>query len=350
MSFIESAGPAVTSAAFAVAAIFVWISGASLSRAADQIAERTGLGPAFVGVLLLGIATSLPELATTISAALREHPRLAGNNLMGGVAMQIAVLAVVGGFGLRGKALTHFGASPAFLMQGVFLILLLAVAAGGIVVGDRVVVAGIGAWPILLGVLYGIAIYVMFHYENHPRWQPLGDTPTIEPSGSDKLEKYATRSTPALFGFFGGAAAVVFVSGYFVAVSGERLAEQTGLGETFIGGTLVALATSLPEVSTTWSAVRRGAYAMAVGNIFGTNTLEVALFLPAEAFYRPGAIFNEMDDGAVFLGMLGIVMTCIYLWGVLERRDRTVWNFGIDSALVLIVYAAGLVTLYFIRG
>lgn len=126
-----------------------------------------------------------------------------------------------------------------------------------------------------------------------------------------------------------------------VAVTGARLAELTGLGETFVGATLVAATTSLPELSATFASVRMGAYAMAVGNIFGTNALELALFLPADVLYDGGSVFAALDERAVFIGALGIVLTCVHLWGVLERHDRTFASFGVDSILVIALYLAG---------
>jgi cation:H+ antiporter len=87
--------------------------------------------------------------------------------------------------------------------------------------------------------------------------------------------------------------------------------------------------------------VRLGAYTLAVSNIFGTNLLEVALLLPADLAYRSGPILSAADDSVVLLGSLGILTTCIYLWGLLERRGRTFLGMGIDSCLVLLVYLAG---------
>ena len=93
-------------AVFAVAATFVWLAGTKLSKYVDLFADRTGLGKAFAGALLLGGATSLPELATTLTASYSGAAELAGNNLLGGVVMQIAVLALIDVFVLRGRPLT----------------------------------------------------------------------------------------------------------------------------------------------------------------------------------------------------------------------------------------------------
>ncbi|TWU01396.1 hypothetical protein [Neorhodopirellula pilleata] len=82
---------------------------------------------------------------------------------------------------------------------------------------------------------------------------------------------------------------------------------------------------------------------MAAANILGTNSLEIALFLPAELAYRDGPIINAMNPADAFLGAIGITVTAVYLWGILERRDRTVMGMGVDSLVVLIVYIGGLV-------
>ena len=118
-ALLQQGGVALTGFVFVVATAAVWFGGASLCRNADAIAVRTGLGRAFVGVLFLGIATSMPEVATTAGAVVEGYPTLAATNLLGGISMQIAVLALVDGLALRGKALTHFSGNPAFLMQGV---------------------------------------------------------------------------------------------------------------------------------------------------------------------------------------------------------------------------------------
>ncbi|WP_236621294.1 hypothetical protein [Rhodopirellula sallentina] len=141
---------------------------------------------------------------------------------------------------------------------------------------------------------------------------------------------------------FALASFAILIGGYLVAKSGEAIANQTGTGQGIVGATLVALATSLPEVSTTYSAVRFGAYSMAAANILGTNSLEIALFLPAELAYREGPIFDALQPSAAFLGTIGVIVTCLYLCGILERRDRTILGMGVDSFAVLIAYLGGL--------
>ncbi|MGH2367827.1 MAG: sodium:calcium antiporter, partial [Chloroflexota bacterium] len=139
------------------------------------------------------------------------------------------------------------------------------------------------------------------------------------------------------------------VAGWIVAQTGDALAGQTGLGGTFIGFTLVAISTSLPELSTTTTAARFGAYGLAVSNIFGSNAFDTTLLFVADVAYRQGPVLAAVERWAVFAAALGILVTCVYLWGLVERRDRTILGMGIDSALVLALYLSGLFVLYILR-
>ena len=331
---------------FIVGATLVWIAGTKLSTYVDLFADRTGIGKAFAGALLLGGATSLPELATTITAASSGAARLAGTNLLGGVVMQIAVLGVIDLLVLRGQPLTLFSPRSSLLMVGISLIILVALAAAAVASGELFSVVGIGFWPVALFGTYLLSLWAVYRYEGQPRWEPAGEIKEPPESARDLKDahekEYEQTPTAMLACLFCVASLFVLAGGFLVAKSGEAIAEQTGIGQNFVGATLVALATSLPEVSTTWSAVRFGAYSMAAANILGTNTIEIALFLPAEIAYREGPIFDALDPSAIFLGALGIIATAIYLWGILERRDRTIFGMGRDSCAVLIVYLLGM--------
>lgn len=348
MELLDFAGRSVwvTATVFTLAGICVWWSGTRLSQYVDLLAERTGMGRAFAGALLLGGATSLPEVATTLTASASGAAVLAGNNLIGGLAMQVAVLAALDAIALRGKALTFFSPQPALLMQGVVLIQLLALFIAALSCGELYTIAHVGLWPILFALAYLLALWVIYRYEDRSRWEPAGEMGQPPESARDLKDahqaKYGDLPTRRVGGYFVLSAAAVLVGGILVARTGEALAAQTGLGQSFVGATLVALTTSLPEVSTTWSAIRFGAYSMAAANILGTNCISVALLLPADIAYREGAIIDVLGQPSSFLAAIAIVVTCLYLWGVLERRDRTLWGMGLDSVAVLVIYFAGM--------
>lgn len=337
----------VNLAIFAGAAVFVFLAGTRLAEYADAIGVRTGLSHAFLGMVLLGVATSLPELATTVTGSLIGNARLVAGNLFGGVAMQIAVLAIVDLVAVRG-ALTYFTPQPVLLFQGVMLLLLLSLAMAGAISAEPVAVSGVGLTTVLLMAGYLLTVRFSSRDDYLPRWRA---THGVEPSDGSISEppRVEETSNRRLYIYAALAGLVIFAGGWALARAGDVMAEQTGLGASFVGVALVAASTSLPELSTTLGAARRGNHQMAVSNILGTNCLEVGLFFVADLFYRTGPILASTDRLALFACALGMIVTCIFLLGLLERRDRTVLGMGVDSLLVLIVYVAGLGGLYYLR-
>ena len=331
---------------FGAAAVVVWLAGTRLAKVVDEIGDRTGLGQAFLGLALLGVATSLPELATTVTGSIIGNAQLVTGNLFGGVALQITVLALVDLIAVRG-ALTYVSARPAILFQGVMLILLLSIAIAGAASGDPLSLLGVGLTPLFLTTGYAAVLHVAASGKYLPRWKPEGGEPP-EPEAQDKADE-DRGSTRALAFWCAGLAATILAAGWALALSGEALAEQTGLGASFVGVALVASSTSLPELSTTLAAVRRGNYEMAVSNILGTNCLEMALFLVADIAYRGGPILAATDASGLLAAAMGLIVTCLLLLGLLERRDQTVGRMGLDSIAVLITYVVGLAGLYHLR-
>lgn len=347
---------------FAVAAAAVWFAGTRLERLADAIAVRADLGKAFVGLLLLAGATSLPEVATTVTASLAGYTDMAVHNLLGGVAMQTAILVVADAVVKRG-ALTRFSPRYGLLMQGVSLVLMLAIIVCWIVIDDRVLIpfggvirgADLSVGAVLLLTAYLAMLWTVHRAQGDQRWRPLmksgGDASAPQDSGdaddSGQVTLYQA-SMGRLIGGFALFAMIVLGAGWAVAELGGVLAQQSGLGMGFVGATLVAITTSLPEVSTTVSAVRHANYSMAAANVFGSNMFDVMLLGVVDVI-TPGSIFGASPTTVIFMAGLGIVLTCIYLWGMLEHRDRTVWRIGWDSALVAVLYVAGIAVLYSLR-
>ncbi|QDT16218.1 sodium:calcium antiporter [Alienimonas californiensis] len=350
-------------ALLAGAGLVVWLAGGRLARNAERIGVATGMSEALAGALLLGVATSLPEIATTVSAGLLGNASLAVNNLFGGVAMQMAVLAVIDFWLVKG-ALTYFSPDSTLLLGGVLLILQVAVSIVAVAAGDVAILGHVGAWPFVLAALYVLSLYFMDRYAKRDVWTPkalpdgasdrggssFGEAvPERDGSEANARGDEANGDEPSLLWAgvqFAAAAGFVLVGGWVVASASDALSEQTGLSGGFVGATLVALTTSLPEISTTAAAVRAGNHTMAIANIFGTNTLEIALLLPSDLTYTAGPIVDAVDRSALLMAGLSVVLTAIYLWGLLERRNRTVFNLGLDSAWALGAYVVGLVLLY----
>lgn len=329
-----------------VAGVGVWFSGVRLEAATEAIADQTGIGHAFGGLVLLAMATSLPEVATTITGATLGDAALVSNNLLGGIMLQTALLAVAD-FAFRRGALTYFAPQYSLLISGISLVLALGVTLVICTLGDREAWAGIGYGAILLLALHGGLLYVNYRARHARRWR-VGEPGPDELAAPPQPEREPMGLRKAWIVFTLASLGILW-SGWLVTLVAEALSRQTGLGSSFVGATLVALATSLPEVSTTLAAVRHGHNAMAVSNIFGSNLWCVVFLFLADAFYRSGPLLAVVPLQATFTAGMGLVMTCVYLWGLLERRNFTFARAGIDSWLVLLLYGTGLTVLYLLR-
>jgi cation:H+ antiporter len=340
-------------AIFAGAAVAVWFAGSRVANCTDELAERLNLSRALLGVLLLAFVTSLPEIATSFTAARADNAAMAVNNLLGSIAMQVAVLALAD-LAISKRPLTSVVPDPVVLLQGAVNVGLLSLVAMAIVVGDRAFWAG-GYWTWGLGVaaVYGF-IKVSEGNRRYP-WIVNPDDKEVSGKRNDQQEGEEDRpmgeySMTRLVGETIVSALVILVAGYVVATVGDALAKQTGLGASFVGVALVAIATSLPEASSVFASVKRGLYTMAISGILGTNILNVLLLFGVDMVASGEPVLNKVGAFATVGALLGAVVTAIFLIGLSERRDRRIWRMGTDSAAVLVLYLGGLYLLYTMRG
>ncbi|CAN5519445.1 sodium:calcium antiporter [soil metagenome] len=337
---------AVNVGLFVAGAAAVWVAGTRLARYADALAHQTRIGHAFIGAILLGGVTSLPEIATVVTAARLGNAPLAVNNMLGSVAMQVAILAAADSM-MRRHPIARLVPDPVVLLQGVLLIFVLANVLLGVTLGDRLVF-GIGAWSwLILAVSLG-AFFLIHRFDGHRTWKVDG-MPRAATADASKTPGRATLGTRHLAVGSVTAAVVILVAGFVLAHVGDALARQTGLGSHFLGMALLATATSLPELSTTLSAVRLGAVTMAYSNIFGANILDTAILFLADAVYPGGPVLEAVGQFSAAATVLGIGLTAIALTGLLVRPTRQVLGLGPDSWALVMAYLAGLWLLYGIR-
>ncbi|WP_198021821.1 sodium:calcium antiporter [Paracoccus sp. J39] len=337
---------------FAAAAAIVWIAGTRMVRLVDRLADRTGMGKGFAGMLLLGGIVSLTEISTVSTAAFTGSPLLALNNLLGSESINLFLLAAVDPLTGR-EALTSFIAKPAMLFQGTMGIVLLAFTALAMAVGD-VLVFGVGLWSSALFLLCLGALWMSARYEHRKVWtvQDQTEKPGDE-SGDDggpDRDKHRQESLGPLCLKLTALAGVILLAGLFLSLTGDALAEQTGLGASFVGFLLVGISTSLPELSTITAALRMKRHEMAVGDILGSNVFNLLLVFLTDVLYVGGPVLNQVGRFEIVTSLLAIVMTGILLLGLLERRDKTVLGMGYDSAAMLAVFLGGVAILYGFGG
>jgi len=338
---------------FAAAAGAVWIAGTKLIVYADELAERFNLSRAVLGLLLLASMTSLPEIAAGFTAARNGYPELSVNNLLGAIALQIALLAVADMI-IDEQALTSIIPNPMVMLQGAFNVCLLAFVAIIVLVGDAPFLgAGVGSWLVFAVAIYSF-IKVREADKNYPWIANAPDTNTLDreysPDAGERERLLEDDSSAWLMTKTLLSALTILLAGYVVASVGDAIAKQTGLGDSFIGFTLVSIATSLPEASTVFAAVRRRLYTMAISEILGTTTFNVALLLGVDALADGGPVLSRVGQFTVVGALLGLAVTGMLLVGLVERANRTFLRMGIDSWAILIAYSSGMFLLYSMRG
>lgn len=334
---------------FAVSAAFVWAAGSRLAGYADAIAQKTGIGREFLGIMLLGGITSLPEIAVGTTATLQGEPILSVNDVLGSAAINVLILAIADATTGRG-ALTTMQGSPTVLLQGVLGIVMMALTVGAVLTGDFLVL-GVGVWCWLMFATYLGAVWLLAKTRSGDAWRSSEGGPQShrEGDGGEREDAEASSGMRSLIARTVGAGAVILVAGFLLARTGDAMAEQTGLGASFFGAVFLGFSTSLPEISTVIAAVRLKRYEMAISDIFGTNLFNVSIIVLVDALHPGGPVLVAAGRFAAFGALLALVLTAIFLVGMIERRDRTVLRMGIDSLTAFPVYVAGVIVLYTLR-
>ncbi len=334
---------------FALLSAGIWNAGTKLTIFADEMSDRKKLSKALIGFVFLAGVTELPELVTTVTAAFEDNAALVLNNMFGGIVLQTAVLAIADLVASHAP-LTYYPRKPTVLLEGILLILLLSLLLAILSMGERHLFLSIGIGSGFLAAIYAMSVLLLRAQDAKGAWVPVQIADKPKRSGStlslswvkEVSDAYLVKGLVISIG-------TILVLGVLMVYLAETLAAQTGLGASFIGVTLLAAATSLPELSTTIMAVRLGAYTMAISNIFGSNLIMVVLILPADIIYRSGPILLSADKSAIYALTAGLVVTAIFMIGLVIRSRRKILGMGYDSFAVLVVYLLSLFALYALR-
>mgnify|MGYP000047047038 FL=1 len=302
---------------------------------ADTIADRTGMGEAMVGGLVLGGATSLSGVVVSVTAASSGDASFAISNAVGGIAAQTLFLAIADLIYRRAN-LEHAAAEPANMFQAVLLLILLSLPIAAMAGPDFSFFA-IHPVSIILfaGYLWGVRLATSVR--NRPMWEPVetGETRFDEPE--DKADAAKSARKPAII--FAALVVVMAGCGWGISQVGGQFISRFGLSSSLVGSLVTAVVTSLPELVTTLVAVRRGALQLAVGGIIGGNTFDTLFLVFSDVAYREGSIFHAVGMNDLYWFATGLIMTAVLLAGLILRQREGPARIGIESALMIAVYA-----------
>ncbi len=311
---------------FIGAVCIIIISGRKLVYHADRFAKQKGWGEMLVGFILLSLATTLPELFTSLGAiVIAKSPNLAMGDIFGSIAFNLFILAILDM--VQGKGPIMRQVSTKVITCGGISIILCAIAALGISSGISFTFGGLSPFSIVIAIVWLGGAKLIFK-KGAPE-KRTGKISSIEP-----LLKYLLC---ALF---------IFGASILLVRTAKEIAIETGMAETFVGALFLGIATSLPEVTTTISAIRKKAYDMAIGNIFGANMFNVALIFLCDASMRRESIFTAVSGNHTFTALLGILMTAAVIVGIIYRSKKSFLRLGWDTIGIAVIYITGICILF----
>ena len=328
---------------FIVCATLIWVFGIKLSKSIDHIVNHYGWGEAIGGIVFLAIITNLPEIAITAVAAYKHDYDIAVSNILGGITIQTAVLVLIDIYGVGRKApLTLKGHSKVLLFEGLTVIIILSIVIAANKFPTYHYLRHTTAFEWLILFTWIISIWGI------QRLYKLNDIKKISKhSAYIPITKVSSIGSAITITFIG--AIVTLIAGYGLEVSGEILSKRWGMDGIVFGATILALCTALPEISTGIASAKIRDYQMAVSDIFGGNAFLPVLFLMA-ALIGGESILPNLKVSDIYLTAVGILLTTIYMIGMLFHSKKQFFRMGIDSIIVLILYILSIGGLVYINN
>lgn len=326
---------------FIICTAAIVYSGIKLSKYGDIIAEKTGLGRAWIGMVLMASVTSLPELVTGISSVtFAGVPDIAVGDVLGSCVFNMLIIALLDAqyriMPISAKA--HQGN----VLSAAFGILLLSAVSLSIFLGDHIASLGwIGPYSIFFIIIYLIAMRLVYFYEKK-QIAALMKEKAVEL----RYKEIATRT--AVLNYILNAI-VVIVAATFLPKIGEGIAEITGLGQTFVGNVFIAVSTSLPEVVVSFSAVKMDAVDLAVGNLFGSNIFNICILAVDDIFFIKGPILSFVSHNHIISALSAIAMTTIAVIGLTYRSVKKPLLLAWDSIGIILICVMNLMFLYMLK-
>lgn len=322
--------------------VVIVLAGTALTRYADVISDRLGLGHVFIGMVLLGFVTSLPELVITLSSMVAVgQPDMGVGNIYGSCLFNLFMICLVDWLFTRGKVFLK--TEKGEMVCGLMSIVIVGVSLAGLVLGQRFgkehsrffdpLSINFGLTSVAVLSVYVVSLLVLYRAEKVSEEKELKD------EGGGLL---------SLFVWIGISAFGIVLAGVYLTKVCDRIAQTYGLGRSFVGTTFLAAVSSMPELVCAFAAARMGSIGLTFGNVFGSNLLNVAILGMTDGAWRDGLLFTRsLSSGHLLVALCVIIVTAIYLVaGQMDykARRRVGWVTGISGAF----YVAGLLSAYFL--
>jgi len=324
---------------FAVCAALIGMAGATLSRYADIISDKTGFSRGWIGLILLATVTSLPELITGISSVtMADVPNIAVGDVFGSCVFNLTILVVLD-FMLREESV-YRRASQGHLLSAGFGIVLIGFAGLNVLLADRTSsysLGHVGPYTPVIILLYLVAMRSIFVYERTQLEE-------FAEQMADRHPEISLRTAVTRYAF---AAIVVVGAGAFLPFIAADMAKVMGWQNTFVGTLFVAGVTSLPELVVTIAALRIGALDMAISNLLGSNLFNIAILAVDDLLFTKGPLLANVSPTHAMSAMSAVVMTGVIIIGLVYRpKTRLIMGIGWISLSLLTFYLLNSYVIY----
>lgn len=295
--------------------VLVLLGAEGLVRGASSLAKKWGVSEFVIGLTIVAMGTSMPEMVVSVISSIDARADMAVGNIVGSNIFNTAFILglsallcpiIVTKNNIKVDIPINIAASVILILTGLSGTLFHA-----------------GAEPNTLTRVDGIVLLVLFAAY---LWYTMKHD---DPEASDDDEIADQKTWLSVLYVIGGLAGLV-AGGQLFVKNAEVIAQSFGLSDKFIGVTILALGTSLPELATSIVAAAEGKSQMALGNILGSNVFNILLILGVASLFNPLEVkgLNAID----FCAVLGV--SIIVLFGAILSKKKQL-RFGTGTCLIL---------------
>ena len=325
---------------FTLSSAIIVIAGTFLVKYADSLSDRFHLSKVWVGIVLLGFVTSLPEAATSfIAISSVGAPNLAVGNMLGSNNFNLMIVVALDFLYRRGSVTDSIKTNTAHIFSSMFAMILSVIVLISIFASRFVSAPAMG--HLSLGGVFIAVIYI-------------GGIVFLSRSKQSNYSATTQNSTNSvslhtILFYLAASIILVLIGARWLALAADKIALSTTLGRTFVGSIFLAFVTSLPEIVVSVSALRLGSVDLAFGNIFGSNMINIFIVFLCDIIYTKGPIFDSISQTHIFTVFLSIILTAVVLVGMRVKKKKLLCGIGWDSILMIICFLIGVRVMYILR-
>lgn len=328
----ESLSISYSIALFLISAAIIWYFSNKLSGLVDFIDDAFGLGDAFGGTILLSIVTNLPELTIVTIGTVQGDTAMATGNILGGIAVQTLLLSLFD-FASRKekKPLSTLTSHSNSIAQGLFLCVILALVLMGTQFQRELMNHRFAPVEVSILVVWLLSLLVLKKSEKSQ----------LLPKTKEKRSAQESESGRKALLSLVGVAGLILVFGVILTKTSENIAAHFEIDGVVFGATVLALVTSLPEISGGLAFVRERRYVPVISDIFGGNAFLPVLFLLANLISHE-SVLTEAHKSDIYLAALSIAMTLVFIIGMVIKSPKRFCSLGLDSWVAIVIYVLGI--------